>query len=1069
MIWLCLLFIAAEGLDTLSTPENVALDASVAVFSGTPSGLTTDPGSNTTGWASVAFPAVPDHSLFPEFAVVDLNGTYTVMSADMFPAPGGGGFPVDFTIAVAEAGEPWVVVYSVTNYTPPTGSGSASILFTQAVTGRFVRLAVTKVVSGGVFTVALRRLQIFGVPGEQALVHTTTVAPCVASPVPGHLTTAYRIEPVGIADPSPMLNWTMLDVCTTRGQAPTAWRVVVDGAWDSGKVEGGALDLGTPYQGVTALRSGVRYVWRVMLWTSTGDPTLWSPDASFVTGRMKGEEWAGEWIGTGTPAAHRAVYLRTDIPHMTEDSVTRAVAVFVGLGYGELLIDGQKVSDYVLSPGFTQYNVRTQYLTFDVTAQMGNGGGPHALGVILGDGWFALSHDPWVHHFEQKVYVDVPMLRMDILLTFANGSSGIISTKASQWRWSYGPITRAWIGGEDIDMRASLPPDWATVGFNDTLWEAAAAVVGPTERFPGAVLVPQAEEATRVQGGPISPQVVTATDDGRAFVYDFGREFQGWARLQVVGPAGATVMILLCGSRDTLAGCGVGSRVNPLGGPYASYFTLAGGDADGETWEPRFMYASLHRVVVNVSVGVTIRSIVGVNVAMDTPPASTFETSDGTYNFLHDALVRTQANYVLGMPNDPTREKKGWTQDVQNMFPTASFFFTSSRTMYPRWLLDILDNQDKSGRLPEVAPGPVLDDGYNGAFWGGMGVYLPWLMWQEWGDPSLLLPYYPQMRAYVLYMNATGGGDHFQNWGLGDWLSPSALCMHNNTLINTPAFYLYSRIIAMTASMVGNHADAEAFHSLATSISSTYLSAFFDAPSGRVASGEQCFQALSLFLDDFLPAASVPAVQATLRARLAEDKYTLTTGFVTFGMMLDVLMDLDPAAGQSVLLQKNGIGPWSNTAGSSNDLFKESWDGTDAAMPSLGGPLGAWSFRSIAGIRSGGPGYRKVAFGPNVGLGGMTWCNATFASPRGGISMAWSLRPTLGNGTQSGVLRVLVTLPPGTSGTVYVPTLDAGSVTEGGTPACKAVGVTCLGQQRDRAVFGITSGSFAFAASFTQW
>ena len=155
-------------------------------------------------------------------------------------------------------------------------------------------------------------------------------------------------------------------------------------------------------------------------------------------------------------------------------------------------------------------------------------------------------------------------------------------------------------------------------------------------------------------------------------------------------------------------------------------------------------------------------------------------------------------------------------------------------------------------------------------------------------------------------------------------------------------------------------------------------------------------------------------------------------------------------------------------------------------MPSLCGPLASWSFSSIAGLRPPGApassassgsaspavassaGWRQVVVKPNVGVGGITWADASFEAPLGAVSVAWSLQPTPGNGTASGRLHLLVELPPGANGLVHVPTLDAASVLEGGKPAASQPGVSFVAQAGDRAVFAVESGAYAFEADFAQ-
>ena len=190
------------------------------------------------------------------------------------------------------------------------------------------------------------------------------------------------------------------------------------------------------------------------------------------------------------------------------------------------------------------------------------------------------------------------------------------------------------------------------------------------------------------------------------------------------------------------------------------------------------------------------------------------------------------------------------------MGPAALLVHGASATrMYTRWVSDILDNQASNGELPEVAPGPVLNDGYNGAWWGGMGVWGPAMLYGHSGDAALdLAPAYDKMRAYVVYLNATADARRDVNWGLGDWLAVSSDCMNNATLINTPALALYAGILADAAALLAPSGaappgDAALFAALAASVRDSYFAQFFDG--NAIAPGEQCTQALALGLDRF--------------------------------------------------------------------------------------------------------------------------------------------------------------------------------------------------------------------------
>lgn len=1134
--------------ESTTNDVNLALDAPViSIFSGSSQGLTADVLDLSKGWVTTAFSNVPNHTLFPEFVAIDLGHVFNISSIVLLPSEEYlTAFPLDLAIDIANVGEPWRQVAIMSAVTPRANSTDALHIpfIPGSISGRLVRLSVSAMRNSSLrYVTAVQRLQVYG-PNKQPITRPTLQAHhhgvhapdllCTAPSIPAaSLTINYRASPaVGVDTPRPLFNWTFC--AAQRGQTVIAYRVMVGRSskagdasiWDSGKVQSAdARDLGALYAGVTALRAATLYSWQVTLWDIEGNSTV-SDIATFITSKLdtSASAWTGSWIGTGLPAAHRGLYFRAPLHLPSGRPISRAVAMFCGLGYGELLIDGVKVSDYLLSPGFTQYNVRTQYVTFDVTDQLSaTSTSDHAVGVILGDGWYSLSRDPWVHNFQNNVYVSTPTLLLDITVTFGDDDTqmtfGSNSSAAASWEWSYGKITRTWIGAENIDNTVALPSDWSTLSaiklsrqFTVTSphtieaygsnimsnkdstsssvpnWTPVATSQGPNERFPGSLLVAQREAPTRVQGY-VDPQTFLAQvsdDGGAAYVFNFGREFQGWVQLSAFAAETANITILFCGSMFT--SCTFDTQPNEQGGPDQSLFTLAGNSTaeSPEVWEPRFMYTSVYNVVIRTTAGVaplSLSSVRGVLVAMDAPPISSFACSDDSYNWLHNTLARTHANYITGFPNDPTREKKGWTQDIESIMRSTATLFGSSRTMYPRWVQDIIDNLSNSsgsmGLLPEVAPGPVLNDGYNGAWWGGMGVFAPWIEYVMWGDPTVLLPHYPAMVSYVQYLNASGGQSHFQTWGLGDWGSVLPACANNATLINTPAFYLYALIVSETAALLGFTADSTTFRDLAASITASYTTAFLDASTGVIGSGEQCMQALALGIDElaqsispgaphFIPPTALSLVQDQLLAKIHKDGDMLTTGFVTFSFMLDVLKDLDVATGHVITTRKTGPAPWTMSAGTDHDVYKEFWDGSGAMMPNLAGALGVWSFEAVAGLRTASPGYRDIVIKPAVGVGNLTWCAVNFTSPRGLIAVAWSLIPTPNNATNSGAVSLYITIPPTAAASVFVPTMDAGSVLESGIPAGSSPGVTFVQQRGDYAVFSVVSGTFNFYANFSK-
>ena len=690
---------------------------------------------------------------------------------------------------------------------------------------------------------------------------------------------------------------------------------------------------------------------------------------------------------------HGALYLRREVT--VEKPVSRAVVNFCGLGFSELAIDGRKVGDYVIGPGLTTYNKRAPYLMFDVTDRFAEPG-VHRLDVTLADGWYGLSRDPWVHRFERLPYVDRPKLLLDLRLRHADGSeTAVVSDE--HWQWSEGEITRSWIAEEDIDLRRT-----------NRAWRAVAVVDGPAGR-----LVRQREPFNRIVE-EVRPVSMAYDADKHAATWDFGREINGWVRLCAAGPAGTELKITTV--PVTSAGDGV-----PPPSRRTSRFTLAGAGAP-ERYEPRFFHAGLRHVVVSgLAVPPATNDLVACAVSSMYTPSGSFRCSDPVQNELNDAVRRTVVAYTTFLPNDPVREWKAWTQDIENMFRSAVYLF-DSRAMYERWQYDLLDGQREDGNFPNIAPGPFFDD-YNGPWWGGCGVWLPWHWWQYYGDDTLLRESYPAMKRYVDYLGRVAR-DGLQDWGLADWLPVEET---PRPLINTPAHFLFARIVSRTAAHLGKAEEAAHYAGVAEEVRDAFNKAFLDPATGiygqpgwTVRSGNwhppvplektheiwwtgnrpctQAGQALPLALG-MAPEAHRRAVERALLREIAAHRGRVSTGFVATPYLLDVLADLDPAAGWAMTSARDFPSWYGMTAGSGSRLMKETWAGGQALMPSLGGNIAMWHMEALAGIRPGAPGFKEIVIKPAVvgdppspygsGAAGLTWVKAHFDSPHGRIESNW--------------------------------------------------------------------------------
>jgi alpha-L-rhamnosidase len=735
------------------------------------------------------------------------------------------------------------------------------------------------------------------------------------------------------------------------------------------------------------------------------------------------------------------------------------------LGHSELSIDGVKVGQERMTPGFTTYNKRVQYLVYDVTERLAKSG-RHVLGAVLVDGWYGLARDPWGHSFHLLPYVDAPKLLLNLHLEHGDGSETVLVSDAS-WKWSQGEITRSWLCEEDIDLREKQD-GWDRVGFDDGGWKPARVVKGPEGR-----LVCQREVPTRVRE-VLKPVTLSAGADGKSWLYDFSREFTGAIRFRASGPAGARVKLTILPPPGSVS-CA----------PRANTFTLAG--KGNEQYASRFCYNAIWRVLVE---GATrppaLEDLDAVILSGAGEPSGSFRCSNDLVNWLHESARRTQMAYVTYLPNDPTREFKAWMEDPQNMFVSAVHLF-DSRAMYERWQRDMLDCQAADGNGANVAPGPVFDP-YNSTWWGGCLVWIPWHWHLYYGDPSLLFESYEAMKRYVDFLGHAGK-DGVQDWGLRDWIPIEET---SRALVNTTAYPFYARVVGRTAAMLGRAEDARKYEELAERMQTKFNERFLDPQTGiygeRGGKAEmarwpdstaphvthpqwwpgdrpctQAGQALPLALG-LVPEDLRPKAEAALLREIAAHGNRVSSGFVATPYLLEVLADLAPEVGYAMTTAQDYPSWYSMTAGSAglskmavvdHDLMQEGWSGRPALMPSLGGNIAGWHVQSLGGIRPdpAGPGFKRFMIKPNI-VGDLHWVECWYDSVHGRITSNWRRR-----GQQ---LVMEVTVPANTTATVWVPAKDADSVKENGLPAAQAPGLKFLRLENGRAAFEADGGVYRF-------
>ena len=880
------------------------------------------------------------------------------------------------------------------------------------------------------------------------------------------LRTEYTVNPIGIDERSPRLSWMLHS--DRRGAMQTAYelRVATSPAdlgrsplWTSGRVASDE-SVNLPYGG-PSLQPAKRYYWQVRVWDDERKATEWSTPAFWETGLMGAAQWKAKWISPGLPEdttkSNPAPLLRAEF--QLDGTIASARAYVTSLGLYEMELNGKRVGNHVLAPGWTSYDKRLQYDTYDVTDLLERG--RNAVGVTLGDGWYR-GRLAW--ETRRNTYGKQVALLTQIVVRYTDGREQVIGSD-EQWKASTGPILTSDIyNGETYDARLERA-GWSSAGFNDQSWKGVRAI----DHSKDILISPAGPPIRRIE--EIRPVAIIHTPAGET-VADMGQNMVGWVRLKVRGPAGTTVRLE---HAEVLDKKGNFYTSNLRTAKQLETYTLKGG-AD-ETFEPHFTFHGFRYVKIEGFPGaVTPEALTGIVVHSDMPRTGSFASSDPMLNQLYHNIVWGQKGNFVGVPTDcPQRDERlGWTGDAQVFSRTAAFNYDVAG-FFTNWLGDAIVDQRPIGSFPDVIP-DVLTRGQpnatSSAGWGDAGVIIPWTMYLTYGDKRLLERQYPSMKRYVEYQHKVAGEALLWNTGnhYGDWLAFSTVradypgATTDKDLIATAFFAHATDLLVRSARVLGKTDDVREYGDLFERIKAAWNKEFV-AASGRITSNTQTAYALALQFH------LIPETQrANAGQRLAADVNKmghLTTGFLGTPYLTNTLGETGHLDEAYRLLMNRKYPSWLYPITQGATTIWERWDGQkpdssfqEISMNSFNhyayGAIGDWMVRVVAGLDLDemAPAYKHLVIRPQPG-GGLTSARAELMTQYGTAASGWKL--------EGGTLRVDVRVPPNTHATVRLPGATTAQVMEGATAAASARGVTSATQNGANVDIEVGSGDYSFS------
>lgn len=819
------------------------------------------------------------------------------------------------------------------------------------------------------------------------------------------------------------------------------YRVTTDDGYDTGRVE-------SPQQTHIVVpvfdRSRRAAAARVQVWTDRG-ASAWSEPVVLDSG-ITDEDWDAGWIGVAEPdrpakGARPAYWLRSAFE---ASSTSGARLHATALGIYQVFVNGTRVGDVELAPGYTQYQRRGQVQSHDVSGLLQSG--RNVVAVLLADGWY--RGQVGMPRGADQFGTD---LAVRVLLEIPDGDGwSVLAGSDVSWRTSTSHVTAAdLIGGQHEDRRL-VDAAIHDPSFDDTRW--ASAVVRDVDVAMVRAVAPPVRRVEEIR--PVSVTPVAGTD---AVVVNLGQNINGWVRLSDLGPDGTRITLrhgehLDAGGDLTTGHLDVNIPIFPQPLPLGQVDEVVSAGVPGDVFEPRFTTHGFRYARISGHPGpLGTDDVTGVVVHSDLRRTGWFECSDERVNRLHEAVVWSLRGNMCGIPTDcPQRERAGWTGDWQVFAPTAAYLydvlgFTRS------WLRDVRLDQRADGCVANMSPCPPGEGfdgpmgGLNGsAGWGDVVVSAPWDLHDAYGDESLLRENWASAAAWVDYAaRAAAAGRHPARvaqrpvtashetylWDTGfhwgEWLEPGfelrdfgAFAAADKSEVATAYLHRSAATLAEVGDLLGVDAGTVArYREIANGARAAWQAEFVRAD-GSLAAQTQASHVRALAFG-LVPDALRPSIAARLVELIDDAGGHLTTGFLSSGMLLPTLADAGYVDAAYALLFQDTEPSWLTMVDRGATTVWEHWNGIDAdgvAHDSLNhyskGSVISFLHRHTAGLQPTSPGYRTFRVLPIPG-GGLTWARAAHDSPYGRIEISWRV--------VDGTFRLDVTVPGGTTAEVVLP------------------------------------------------
>lgn len=748
----------------------------------------------------------------------------------------------------------------------------------------------------------------------------------------------YQTNPIAVDEKKPGFGWNV--ETNEKNWYQESYRILVSDSeellgknvgnmWDSGIVSDRKM-VNVSYDGLD-LNSATKYFWKVFVYAN-GEVTE-SEIATFETAFFETERFTGKWIGETNGEEHH-IYRRN---FKLSKEVKSARAYISGLGAYELHINGKKVSDYVLQPGWTAYDKTCLYNVYDITDMLVLN--DNAVGVLLADGMYHIPGHKGRYAYFPRSYGFSKFL-MQLEITYTDGSiEKIVSDE--NFKKATGPYRYCCIyGGEEFDASKYdenfSKPDY----IEDDSWSNADVVEPPIGKLTLQKSLPLKVMHTYEH---------ISVKEARAgvYVYDFGKNFSGWVRIKVKTNGALEGKRIKMKPGELLKEDGTPNQ--KVTGKNYSWDYYMNSDVNQE-YASKFTYTGFRYVQVEGAVPkefakgdeeAVIDSFIGEFVYPDMELMGEFNCSNDLYNKIHGIITQAMLSNMKSIFTDcPHREKLGWLEQTHLIGPAIMYNY-DVHNLYEKIEKDMKDSQHEDGLVPDICPEYITEFvkwhyGYlDSPEWGSACIINPWYVYKKYADTLIFERNYDVMKAYADYLTGKTH-HHVLHHGLGDWLDIGPMVPYSqNTpvpVIATTIYYYDITIMAKVAGILGKDEDKKYFENLAAQIYEEYNAQFFDDQTNRYANGSQAAQALSLMVGLVDEDREEKVLDMLVRDIKSRD-YTTTAGDVGHPFVTAALTKYDKSDIMNEMMKVTDKPGYGYQVKCGATTLTEEWDGPDPDRP----------------------------------------------------------------------------------------------------------------------------------------